>query len=221
MKNIVSKGPKRSGCTLMRMILTELFNSSSSYKYKTHEGNNIADVRTHLYEKLPKRTFLIVTLRNPFDSLISCIRACSNKGRIADRFPSQEIIRLECKVWALDQVREYHKMISMINIVDNSLEVKYENFHNCFEYLFTQLERFLGVEIPVVTKKAVYDKCSKSNVRILQSRLATFNDADPITFIHGYHIYKGDNNWKRVLTDEVLEIVTPIIAPYIRRWEAL
>ena len=54
-----------------------------------------------------------------------------------------------------------------------------------------------------------------------QDQYPNFNAWNQVSWVHGNHVYKGDNKWREVLTPEMLDIINPILDPYIKKWESL
>ena len=102
------------------------------------------------------------------------------------------------------------------------LELKYENFHNDFDYLFNKLEIALKIKIPLETREYLKKEFSKQNTTEFQKSVGpNFDTFCHTSHVHGEHVWKGDNKWKEILTPEILNIINPILAPYIEKWESL
>tara|TARA_Y100000296_G_C5114516_1_gene226983 strand:- start:114 stop:824 length:711 start_codon:yes stop_codon:yes gene_type:complete len=236
MQEIIQKGVMRSGNVLLRLILNHIFNevnisihtyrffgfndfiyrSGFSYEITPHHG-------IHRYEDIPNNNILIIPWRDPRDSIMSWIRTEYSKQN-TDKFPTLEYILENCERTAKEQIEQFDIITKMYkqHPKKNTLEIKYENFHNNFDVLFNKLEKFFKIKIPLETREYLKKEFSKEQTIQFQKALGSnFNYYEPTTHLHGEHVYKGDNKWKEVLTPEILDIINPILDPYIKKWESL
>ena len=162
MQEIISKGVMRSGNVLLRLILNHIFNErniTSSYAYRFFyemnssipiEGPNgeriegvVPSPNMHNYEVVPKNKIIITPWRDPRDSMISFIRTEYSKQN-NDKFPTIEFILENCERTAKEQMDIFKQILIQHyeHPQDNILELKYENYHNNFDFLFNKLEEF-------------------------------------------------------------------------------
>ena len=233
----------RSGNTLLRLILNHIFNernitSSYIYRFFATKCKTIIPIvgpkgeqhilhspspDLHAYEDILKDNYLIITWRDPRDSIISWIRTEYSKQN-TDKFPTLEYILENCERTAKEQREAFKGIIKMHNQhpKNNILELKYENYHNNFDFLFDKLEKFFKIKIDSSTKEYINEEFSKKSVIEFQKNIGpNFNHFCDISNVHGEHVYKGDNKWKEVLTPEILDIINPILDPYIKKWESI
>ena len=237
MKTIISKGVMRSGNVLLRLILNHIFNESNAegthfYNYRFFAGNvninstegikNMPDPNLHGYENIPMNNILVIPWRDPRDSIISYIRTEFSKTH-TDKFPTKEYILENCKKTANEQMEVFENIIKMSNQhpKNNLLELKYEKFHNNFYFLYDKFEEFFKIKLHVIVKENIIRIFNKKETINHQKQFPNFNTFDNTSWVHGDHVYQGDNNWKEVLTPEMLDIINPILDPYIKKWESL
>lgn len=257
--DIIQKGVMRSGNVLLRLLLNHIFNdlniSPHTYRFYQRNGQTIptdqglyTDPGMHGYEDLKRNNILITPWRDPRDAMISLIRTEYSKATTkiskplfvnstdeiqVNNFPSIEYILKNCEKTAKEQIisfKEITKMQSQLH-KENILEIKYENFHNNFDYLFNKLEVFFNnlfkyssikLKIPIKTREHLKKDFSKKETINYQKTVGpNFDSFCTISHVHGEHVWKGDNKWKEILTPEILDIINPILDPYIKRWESL
>lgn len=184
----------------------------------------------HSYEKLEKNNILIIPWRDPRDSIISFIRTEWSKippdpmFPWKNKFPTLDYIKQSCEKKAKEQIEQFNIMIKMLkeHPKNNTLELKYENYHNDFDYLFNLLEKYFKIKIVVDIRDYLKAQFNKESTTQFQKKVGdSFNNFCNKSHVHGGHVYKGDNKWNEILTPEILDIINPILDPYIKKWESL
>ena len=112
-------------------------------------------------------------------------------------------------------------MLMLTNNKTLLLELKYETYHNDFDFLFNKLEEFFKIRISLETREYLKKEYSKKTIINFQKSMSNFNTFHDTSHVHGEHVWKGDNKWEEILTPEILDIINPILDPYIKKWETL
>lgn len=198
----------RSGTTVLRLILGKVFNDQKcfdNYKYRWEVNN------THGYENIVNdNNLLITTWRDPRDVVASIIRV-----RNIDPSDTDAIIK-QCK-----RILTTFHSIRQAENENPTLVLKYENWHEDFDYLFNALERTYNGKITEKVRNLVKEEYSKKSVIKKQESFSGFNQWDKETHIHGNHIHSGFKQWDTVFTKEQIEIINNELAPMIKYWEEL
>jgi hypothetical protein len=216
-KEIISKGVMRSGTVLLRLILSDLFNLhkiSPDYYYRA-AFNEKGDTWTHSYEPVCDKQVVITTWRDPRNVILSMIRVekkASNQVITTDTCFNQIVYNI---------YPSFCYIYRVTNEAPFSLDLKYEKWHKDFDYLFDTLENFFTLTISQKIREEIKVKYSKESIKNYQSKFSSFKEFDPSTHIHGNHIFKGENNWKKILDKNTLNLINPLLKPYIEKWESL
>ena len=244
METIILKGVMRSGNVFLRLILNAIFNENNiegvyPYNYRffrdnislntTEGGKSIKDPGLHDYEDIVNNNILIIPWRDPRDSIISFIRTEYSKLPLdpmfpwKNKFPTLEYILENCERTAKEQINMFKIMMSIVNKhpKNHTLELKYETYHNDFDFLFNKLEEFFKIRISLETREYLKKEYSKKTIINFQKSMSNFNTFHDTSHVHGEHVWKGDNKWEEILTPEILDIINPILDPYIKKWETL
>ena len=216
-KEIISKGVMRSGTVLLRLILKDLFNNykiSPHYYYReVYSESNTP--WTHSYEPTTDNQVVITSWRDPRNVILSMIRV--------EKDPNHQVITPStCFNQLVYNVYPAFCYIYRVSQeAKTSLDIPYEKWHKDFDFLFDTLESFLTLTIDTKIREEVKEKYSKQKIKQIQSKYSSFEQYDPSTHIHGNHIFNGKNDWKVVLNKETLNLINPLLKPYITKWESL
>ena len=211
-------------------IPTEIFYpqiNKNTFQLWIQNNKMIPDPCTHNQEDIPKDKLVIIPWRDPRDSILSLLRTNWSKEKIwltNEEFPTAEYILENIENQAIEQITMFEPIlkISSLHPSNKLLEIKYENFHNNFNFLFNDLEIFLNIKIPSKVKNYIIDNFNKESTIAFQNNIGPdFSHIEGVSHVHGGHVYKGDNKWKEVLTPKMLDIINPILDPYIKKWESL
>ncbi|MEM8777522.1 MAG: hypothetical protein AAGF26_01355 [Cyanobacteria bacterium P01_G01_bin.49] len=166
---IAQFSPPRSGSTLIYNVLREVFPEKFVEK-------------GHVYSKINSKYPIVVTYRHPLDSIASSIQRYGLP--LTDKVIEEQILELDSNgVW------------DVLNLKGkpNVLMLRYEDFSNNFNFIYSELESFFGIEISQEKKELIKDKYKIEAVERMIESKESFDDFDPVTHLHGKHIskYKG------------------------------
>ena len=204
-------GINRSGSTLLRNIVNTIFH------------DNIAVQRAAYFETDRK---IIGVYRDFRDASISRWRV-NRRGQNA-----RPLGQGETTDWSSvqphatsirDQARHDLQRLYERYGEDQLLLVKYENFHNNFDYLFDKMEIFLNIEITHQLREFTKNAWSKERVyKEYTGPLGTFIKTDVSTYFHGNHInesHKGKHGtWKELLNEDHHDHMNDFFREEIERW---
>jgi hypothetical protein len=177
--------PVRSGSTLVYNIIRELFPQAEIIK--SHHMNGHLNDATHI----------IITVRHPFDAVISFCR-----------FYGKEINDENIDYMTLDYLAN-NGNIDIIDIDDSKLILKYEDYYKNYDYIYNHIEKYFKITIPNEKRKEINDKYNITNVKHMAAKYENYKSYDDITHIHGNHISCSDGNsvYQNILTDKQKEII--------------
>jgi hypothetical protein len=216
---VILKGLMRSGNTVLRLLLIDIFNQFKCFPGYTFRSGEI--LKGHSYEDLENDTFLITTWRDPRDIVSSMIRV-------------EDHLYKDLGLYSMP-IENYYKVID-VHIVDtfkgidnvrktsgNELLLKYENWYNNFDNLFDILEKTFNGIIDEDDRKFLKKQYSKNSVKRIQDKYTWFGQYDPITLIHGRHIgpNNGKSNWKVNIPNEYHENLNKKLKFYIDFWDKI
>jgi len=218
---VISYGIQRSGSTLIYQALKQVFPQANVIK--THD---------FIYHKDYK---VVATYRDFRDVLISMWRTLLSKGtkeniakviRLTEpdisskqdfsSMTNEEVVEranwIKCH---LSEVLDKYKEVDQHNV----LWMQYELFYNNFDYIFSRLSSFFQICIDEGKKNKIKEDCSIEANRRRAYKLKDFSEYDPLTHIHGHHIYEGRVGfWKEFLTSEQKEISRTILGSALERY---
>lgn len=213
MKKIVLKGIMRSGNTLLRLLLNETFNEYKCFPDYTFLNGEDRVLKSHTYENLTKLDpFLIIPWRDPRDVIASLMRVEYKDKR------NFEYIKGAMKTHITGFVPNIHKMR---NQVTQELSIKYEKFHDDFDYLFDLLENTFNGEISKDTREILKEKYSKESNKKIQNKYKGFGSYDEKTLIHGDHINTGYSTWETAIPEEFHGYLNYELEEVIKFWQTL
>lgn len=186
--SLIQFSPPRTGSTLLWNTLRTIIPRQRLTKQ-------------HYLTGFQKSTFcrsrIVASIRDPLDSISSSILRY-------EKSPTLELIDQQ-----LDEF-ERHGIWDLLEIRDSprALILKYENFYNNWEFLFSQLESFFQTKITADTKCKCIAKYSIDQVEKKAQALGSFSVYDKEDHIHGKHIssFRGQVGYgKRILNEQMIE----------------
>lgn len=199
-KELVVYSAPRTGSTLIWQCCKEIFNKV----HKAHHDN----VFEYLQAKLP----CIITERERVDAFLSRERVLRFSDYSKKQFEGVVNDRLQHCIennhQAIDDdIEDYILELDSVEYVKNCyvgdlLVLKYEDFYENYDYIFTQLEDFFSISIPFDRKQNIVKKTSKSHNINIQNKMDSFFECDKSSNIHGNHIQFGDVNYSSKLLND-------------------
>lgn len=194
-------------------------------------GDKLLKRPTSPHEYFGGYSSVIATYRDFRDCLVSQWRAhiLTLEGRSFDDESDAVQMRVQ---EALFHANDFKRAISSLDRFRedkekgrNVLLLRYEDFFDSdagdlnFEYLFEEMEKFRGQQIPHLTKKYISEECNFKKVKEHAQQFSDFDQYDPKTLIHGKHLYKGKaGTWKSLIPSEHHEVVTASLREELLRW---
>lgn len=158
---------------------------------------------------------VICTYRDWRDTVVSTWRVNShqpsNRRQFEVKFKDPNFQK------SVDSIKEQVKQLEKMKRhypIDQILFLQYERVYHDFEYLFTKLEQFLDITIPLDMRFKVLEEChilsaqdqAREQEQIAQKTSGkpdAFTMVNELTRIHGMHIYYGmHGTWKYILRTE-------------------
>lgn len=170
---IIQFGIPRSGSTLVFNILREVF--PDKHLKKTHSLNS-KDL------KCP----IIATYRHPLDVMASLLQ-CQNR-EVSDAEIKKELFLLNKNgIWDILEFKDR----------PNVLLLRYERFFNDFDYLFNEIEKFFGTQIPDQLRTSLQSTYNIHNIKTSINSDLDFSSWDKKTLFHAQHIskFEGKSNY--------------------------
>lgn len=203
---LIQKSMMRSGGTILRLILGEIFNNSKCFKNYEYRWPII---NTHGYENITSlNPYLITAWRDPRDVAVSLMRIA--KHPYSDDLKLQEVSN--------NIMGMFNNIRKVENENDNKLILKYENFHNDFDFLFNILETTFNGVIDNELRNGIKHNFSKESVKKYQSQFKDFSEYNPNNHIHGDHVSTGLSKWKDIFTSSQVEVLNDKLSPAINYW---
>ena len=194
---IIQFSPIRSGSTLVFNLLKEIY--PNSITWKCHNASL----------EMCKRYKMVVTYRNPLDCLTSSLIRYNLK-------PTEKNIQLqieELKKFGLDDLMSIYDCPEI-------LKLKYEFFFNDFDYVFNELERYFGQQIPKTQRTELKEKYHINQILSKINQYKDFSEYDRENQFHGNHIskFKGTPNaHQQFFTNQQLIKIRQILATPIQK----
>ena len=205
MQKVKLYGVPRSGGTLVYNIVREVL---PDYSIKPQK---------HSFFKDSEKA--IVIFRDFRDSVISSWRVeqgefdeSENKVEAKYRWLISSIIGIKRQVFEnLNRFRGEWKK-------DYCLFLRYENFFDDYEYIYSRLEKFLNIDISKDQQKILNTKYSRSQVKKRVRKFDDFSEYD-IDHFHGLHIYSGiPGTWEELLQAKDHEKLTYSLYQELCEW---
>ena len=215
MNNIIPKGIGRSGTTLLRMVLMDLFNTEFlplgfvSDNYRCIIDNS----KCHEYGHINKGDICFLAVRDIRDVIVSRIRTNSDLASNSIITPEQLFKELDNQSELQRQLKHFSRFIDNYN----PILVRYENVDNNINHIFDLVEENLNVVINEETKKIINKKHCKEAVMERQHKLKNFSEWEHHYMVHGHHISKNKTDWKNLIPKELHKEMNPILDPYLKK----
>lgn len=183
-KRIVVFSAPRTGSSLIYNVFKFLFEEDSklSAPHDHFEWDRIVR-KTHSFDQinsLDKRDSLCVfTFRHPFYAGISNYRVQSN-NEIDYRRLAQGFVSWHYNYLCFSEKMENHGL--------NILRLKYEEFANNLDALFSRIESYFHFSIDPADKELMRKGYSKANIEACTQDLKDFSVYFPISGFHGQHV---------------------------------
>jgi len=207
-------GVPRSGSTLVRRALYIIF-----------KGKPIPTSHNWIKTNNP----LVVTYRDCRDVGVSYWRTLFGQydfeGKLINKITTEEEIRKIVRITqtlflSLENCKKYYEN------KDNVLYLKYEDFWNNYDYLFSEIERFFKVKIMKELRQEVIRETNIESHKKIAKKIkplhkgCEFRNYDSSTGIHSRHIYTGEpGTWKKIIIPEYHNFFTLLLARELKKWE--
>jgi tRNA G10 N-methylase Trm11 len=187
MKFIITS-PIRSGSTLVYNIIKKIFTNKQIIK-----------LHSFLYNP---EWFYFITIRHPYNSIISTL--LKNTSKKDNKRFSKKNLNLA--------INEYIKSMNTFLLktdFNNVIILKYEKFHENYDYIFDRLQRKLNIII--VNREQIIEDLSINNVKKYINDFnkknnleEDFKNYDKTTHFHSNHIskYNGKTDYKKILKNQ-------------------
>lgn len=206
---IISAGLYRSGSALIYQYLQNLF--PDHHILKTHRYNQNRGIP------------VVMTIRNIKDCLTSYWRVNYPKEHNGKKFSLEtsrmtenEIIKyikeLQDVEMSLRRYIETHKKV---------LILRYEKFNDNPAHIHKHMNYFFKLKMTEEMKKFLEHKTSKAENLKIQQNFSDFTGHDPVSHIHGDHIFNGDAIWKTVVPSSLHHYLNSADAEFEQRWDKL
>jgi hypothetical protein len=200
-RNITQYSMPRTGSTLIRRILDELFTNVTSRHPPLRKPSIHND------------GILVISCRYPLDVFVSVVRISGASG-LDDSTLNHYLPSLEA------QYRLYFHDLSLFK--NDKVKLKYEKFWNNYDYIFDRLENFFDLQISQKKRKHINHVCGIKNTKKIQGALEGFNDTDEKTKIHGDHIATPEPfGYKKILTERQISFLEERLHEPLEEWRKL
>lgn len=211
----------RSGTTVLRLILNKLFNEYRCFKDWDYRYDITPGKGAHTWEKISnKDSYLITTWRDPRDVVISFIRLYEDdfNNRNEPLISVESRIKFISRQWIIPT---YWDIIQCENENENKIVLKYENWHEDFDYLFNILEKSFNGKINNEIRDLIKKEYSKESIKSIQSKYKDFHSWEDGTHIHGNHVGNGLSTWESVWTPSQVELANTELKHILNHWNNL
>ncbi|MEI8364792.1 MAG: sulfotransferase domain-containing protein [Parachlamydiaceae bacterium] len=198
--------PYRTGSTFAFNILRFLF-ESEEMKYNLCWDKEIPQrkvYKRHYFEAEKAENIIVYTVRNPLDACFSAYRVSlgidKTKQNLDDNI--RDLVTHQMSLWY-----EFEPILSSPYIF---LLLRYEDFVNNIDHVFEKLESFFCIVIAEQDKALLREALSKENVAENVKEFKEFDQTDPYSLLHGYHIELGgmSNGERRRVNRAILRELT-------------
>lgn len=162
---------------------------------------------------------VIVTYRDFRDCVLSLWRVEHGRFDEIDQIKTAEFKDLR------GSIRKIKKTVHHLNLFrdrwdqNNVLYFRYEDWFDNFDHIFKKFEEFFELKIEENQRDLVRKKCDLSTVKKQSKSLSNFDDHDPLTCIHGQHIFTGEvGTWKKLLKQADHEKLTDALCWELKEW---
>ena len=184
-RTIVQVSPIRSGSTLVYNMLKQIFPTKAVSKNHTCVLNGA--------------NFYVITLRHPYNSIISNIER--SETAIDD-----EVLKRNTHEYL---VNGGHFIINNDLNRENCLVLYYEDFVNHFDHVYSMIEKTMKMSIPEEVKHRINNRFNIESVEEFVRRFENFSQYDHATHLHGKHIsrYRGQTDYTKILTPSQIHLL--------------
>lgn len=198
-ENIIIFSPPRTGSTMVYNIIKLLFKGINIIK--THEDFGDNSINKYLNDN----NLIILTLRNPYNSIISSILAYNKEL-------SQNSIRGSYYNYLLYGGNFIINNFKNMDNKNNFIFLIYEKFVDNIDYIFQILENKLKFKITQENKIKIYNEVKINTVKKKIQKFKHFDEYDKETHYHGNHIstYNGKLDYKNILSKELINFLHSI-----------
>jgi len=146
----------------------------------------------------------VLVFRDIRDCLISYHRAIQKDINSKKAIDSMDTYILHCG----------NHLIRHIN--RGCLELRYEEFFSDYNFIFTKIEEHFKIKIKPNLKDKIINETSIEKHKAIQQRFKKWEQYDPVTKIHGRHIYKGEiGGWKKEVPENLHDYFTNKVKLYL------
>jgi len=184
---IVVSSPPRTGSTLVYNILQYLFEDRSClFSDQGKRVKKMHTLRPLLKEKETlHQLYLFCPLRDPMSQFASLLRI----GKV----PCGDFQKVEKKF--KHYLKESFHFLRHGRRFPHFSLLLYETFGKDFSSIFCAIEKEFCIEIEEKDRDHIRSIFSKEALKIIADGMDTFEEADPITGIHGLHISSASTYW--------------------------
>ena len=205
MNKVFQCGLGRTGSTLIYRVLKELYPSVN----KCHPP--FIDIR----QTSNSDCKIVVSIRNPIDSLLSYIRV--NEFPDSEAHPYSNNLLNKYLGRRIQEEKELREILT--HYPDKILVLKYEKFYNDFSYIFSNMQDFFNIQIDKNIKEHIVSDCSINNSIKIQNSMSSFHSYDKDSFIHGRHISTpAPKESYKFINDEQLQFLESNLKDAISFW---
>lgn len=162
----------------------------------------------------------IVTYRDFRDSVLSLWRV--EHGR----FDEIEQVKIAGFEDLEGSIRKIKKTVHHLTLFrdrwdqDSILYFRYEDWFNNFDFIFEEFEKFFGIKVEQKERYLLREECNLSKVKQQSKNYSNFDNYDPLTRIHGQHIFTGEiGTWKKLLKEKDHERLTDALYWELKEWK--
>ena len=204
MDRIIQFSVPRSGSTLITQILMEMFPDTEVQKVHGYRED------WYLYP-------VVVAVRDFRDCLVSIWRTHQNIP--LDKVESSKMIKEEIDLW-LGKLLKNIDDLDRITDECSPLILKYEDFVDSHELIFSKIENFFRIDFPGETLVKIAAKTSIENNLKKSLELNRFEQYDHDNLIHGLHIYKKGRPgaWLSLIPKEHHSFVNKKLEKSLKKW---
>ena len=198
-------GVSRSGGTFIYNIINEIFQG----KVKP---------QSHGFFETERK--VIATYRDFRDSTVSWWRM--EVGKFTDIEEKRFMTKDELVIYADRMKRlvnnELHKMREHYP-EDQILFLRYEEFFNNFDFIFSSVENFLEIELSDELKETIIKKYNLQSQKKEAAKFEDYKGYDEIRHIHGHHIMNGEpQTWMKLVNPNHYFLLNYILKDGLRNW---
>ena len=191
--NVCLYGAPRNGTTLLRMILKYL-------------SKNVESSHIWFKTELP----IVIVYRDPRDVAVSIWRfnegTYDKDGKLTNRMfdNEQKTNSLICRAKAY--MEETIRCIDYYKDRKNAWIIRYRDFYNNYDFIFSGLEKLLNIYISDRLKNKIIENTKIDYIKKIQNKYNSSEEFDYDTGIHGHHVYHVTPQiWRTEVPDKYKE----------------